>query len=89
MALPLSRTSRQTTSDRVKVTVSDARARLPELSDTEVHDGAVVYLFSYGRRIGAVVPAEVAERFAQWEDAYWPHRAAEVLARDEPTVPWE
>lgn len=31
----------------------------------------------------------VAERFEEWEDAYWSHRAADVLQRDEPTVPWE
>ncbi|MGH3864868.1 MAG: hypothetical protein ACRDQ4_01805 [Pseudonocardiaceae bacterium] len=28
-------------------------------------------------------------QFEQWEDAYWSQRAAEVLARHEPTVPWE
>lgn len=76
-------------SDHVEVTVTDARAKLPELLDTQVSDGGVVYLTRYGRRVGAVVPAEVAERFEQWEDAYWSHRAAEVLQRDEPTVPWE
>ncbi len=74
---------------QVEVTVTDAQVTLPELIDTEVRDGAVVYLTRYGRRVGAVVPAEVAERFEQWEDAYWSHRAAEVLHRDEPTVPWE
>lgn len=36
-----------------------------------------------------MVSAEVAEQFEQWEDAYWSHRAAEVLERDEPTVSWE
>lgn len=76
-------------SDPVEVTVTDARAQLPELLDTQVRDGGVVYLTRYGRRVGAVVPSEVAERFEQWEDAYWSHRAGEVLARDEPTVPWE
>ncbi|MGH3855346.1 MAG: type II toxin-antitoxin system prevent-host-death family antitoxin [Pseudonocardiaceae bacterium] len=73
----------------VEVTVTDARARLPELIDTEVRDGGVVYLTRYGRRVGAVVPAEVAEQFEQWDDAYWSQRAAEVLQRHEPTVPWE
>src|SRR5438270_705385 len=75
--------------DCVEVTVTDARAKLPELLDTEICDGAVVYLTRYGRRVGAVVPAEVAERYEQWEDAYWSRRAAEVVRRDEPTVPWE
>jgi hypothetical protein len=36
-----------------------------------------------------VVPAEVTERFAHWEDVYWSRWAAEVLDRNEPTVPWE
>jgi prevent-host-death family protein len=75
--------------NQIEVTVTDARAKLPELIDTEIRDGAVVYLTRYGRRVGAVVPAEVAERFEVWEDAYWSHRAAEVLQRDEPTVLWE
>ncbi|MGH3864669.1 MAG: hypothetical protein ACRDQ4_00795 [Pseudonocardiaceae bacterium] len=43
----------------------------------------------YGRRVGAVVPAEVTERFEHWEDIYWSRRAAEVLDRNNPTVPWE
>lgn len=76
-------------SEQFELTVTDARAKLPELIDTEVRDGGVVYLTRYGRRVGAVVPAEVAEQFEQWEDAYWSHRAAEVLRRAEPTVPWE
>jgi|SRR5947209_12782984 antitoxin (DNA-binding transcriptional repressor) of toxin-antitoxin stability system len=79
----------RTPPNQVEVTVTDARAKLPELIDTEIRDGAVVYLTRYGRRVGAVVPAEVAEQFELWEDAYWSHRAAEVLQRDEPTVPWE
>jgi len=72
----------------VEVTVTDARGQLPELLDTHVRDGEVVYLTRYGRRIGAVVSAEVAERLGEMEDAYWSRRAAEVLARNEPTVPW-
>lgn len=76
-------------SGHVEVTVTDARGRLPELIDTQVREGGVVYLTRYGRRVGAVVPAEVAEQFEQWEDAYWSRRAAEVLDRNEPTVPWE
>lgn len=75
--------------DAIEVTVTNARGRLPELIDTQVRDGGVVYLTRYGRRVGAVVPAEVAERYEQWEDAYWSRRAAEVLERGEPTVPWE
>lgn len=50
---------------------------------------ALVYLTRYGRRVGAVVPAEVAERFKHGEDLYWSRRAAEVLDRNKPTLPWE
>jgi hypothetical protein len=60
----------------VEMTVTDARGQLPELLDTYV-------------RNGDVVPAEVAERLDALEDAYWSRRAAEVLARDEPAVPWD
>lgn len=73
----------------VEITVTDARSKLSELIDAQVRDGGVVYLTRYGRRVGAVVPAEVAERFERWEDIYWSRRAAEVLDRNEPTVPWE
>jgi prevent-host-death family protein len=73
----------------VEITLTNARGKLPELIDTQVRDGGIVYLTRYGRRAGAVVPAEVAERFERWEDIYWSRRAAEVLERDEPSVPWE
>lgn len=73
----------------VEITVTDARSKLPELIDTQICDGGVVYLTRYGRRVGAVVPAEVAERFEHWADIYWSRRATEVLDRNESTVPWE
>ena len=74
--------------DSAELPVSDARARLAELLDTHVRDGGVVYLTRYGRRVGAVVPAEVAEHLDDIEDAYWSARVTEVLAAGEPTVPW-
>jgi prevent-host-death family protein len=74
--------------DPVELTVTDARAQLAELLDTRVREGGVVYLTRYGRRIGAVVPAEVAEHLDDIEDAYWSARVHEVLAKDEPTVAW-
>lgn len=73
----------------MEVNVTDARGQLPELLDTQIRDGGVVYLTRYGRRVGAVVPAEVAERLEELEDDYWSRRAAEVLAKREPTVPWD
>ncbi len=72
----------------VELTVTDARAQLAEVLDTYVRDGGVVYLTRYGRRVGAVVPAEVAEHLDDLEDAYWSARVEQVLAKGEPTVPW-
>lgn len=72
-----------------EVTVTDARGQLPELLDTRVRDGGVVYLTRYGRRVGAVVPADVAEHLAELEDAYWAARAEQVLAKGEPTLSWD
>lgn len=72
----------------VELTVTDARAQLAELLDTRVREGGVVYLTRYGRRVGAVVPAEVAEHLDDIEDAYWSARVEQVLAKGEPTVPW-
>lgn len=69
--------------------MTDARGQLPELLDTNIRDGGVVYLTRYGRRVGALVPADVAERIVELEDAYWSRRAAEVLAQGEPTVSWD
>lgn len=74
--------------DHVELTVTDARAQLAELLDTRVRDGGVVYLTRYGRRVGAVVPAEVAEHLDDIEDAYWSARVEQALAKGEPTVPW-
>ena len=74
--------------DPVELTVTDARAQLAELLDTRVREGGVVYLTRYGRRVGAVVPAEVAEHLDDIEDAYWSARVNQALAKDEPTVAW-
>jgi prevent-host-death family protein len=74
--------------DDVEMTVTDARAQLAELLDTRVREGGVVYLTRYGRRVGAVVPADVAEHLDDIEDAYWSTRVKQVLATGEPTIPW-
>ena len=74
--------------DHVELSVTDARTQLAELLDTRVRDGGVVYLTRYGRRVGAVVPAEMAEHLDDIEDAYWSARVEQVLAKGEPTVPW-
>jgi hypothetical protein len=35
------------------------------------------------------VPADDAERLDELEDAYWSARARAVLAKGEPTIPWD
>lgn len=72
----------------IEINVTEARGQLPELLDTQIRDGGVVYLTRYGRRVGAVVPVDVAEHLAELEDAYWSERAADVLAKGEPTIAW-
>lgn len=47
-----------------EVSVSHARAHLPELVE-RVRDGEIVYLSRYGRRVAALVPVEVAKRSEQ------------------------
>ncbi len=66
---------------------SDARTRWSEVLE-EVRDGGVVYLTRYGKRIAALVPADVAENYERIEDDYWARRAAEVRASGEAPVPW-
>jgi hypothetical protein len=36
-----------------------------------------------------VVAPDVPEKLESLEDDYWSKRAADVLAKDEPTVPWD
>lgn len=54
----------------LEVSLTDARNRLPELTETTVRDGGIVYLTRYGRRVAAIVPADLAENYERMEDAY-------------------
>lgn len=72
----------------VEVTVSHARAHLPELLDG-LRDGGTVYLTRYGKRLAALVPAEVGEQLERSEDEYWSQRARAALHSDGSSVPWE
>lgn len=64
---------------------TEARARLYELLDL-VEDGQFVYLTRHGKRVAALMPADVAENYERIEDDYWARRAAEA-ERSEP-VAW-
>jgi prevent-host-death family protein len=72
----------------IEVTVSHARANLPELL-AEVGSGGVVYLTRYGKRLAALVPPEAAEELARQEDEYWSRRAQTALQADGESVPWD
>lgn len=72
----------------VDVTVSYARAHLPELVDQVRSDGRTIYLSRYGKRVVALVPHDAAEYLERVEDEYWTKRADEAMARGE-FVPWE
>ena len=72
-----------------EITVTDARGQLPRLLDNEVRDGGRVYLTRNGRRVGALVPVDVAEHQEEIEDVYWSQRAAAVLEKNEPTIAWD
>jgi prevent-host-death family protein len=56
--------------DSVELSLTEARNRLPELTETTVRDGGIVYLTRYGRRVAAIVPADVAENYERMENAY-------------------
>ncbi len=69
----------------IELSLTDARNRLPELTETSIRDGGIVYLTRYGRRVAAIVPADVAENYERMEDAYLSALADE--AKTDPDAP--
>jgi prevent-host-death family protein len=59
---------------------SEARSRLSELLDA-VANGEFVYLTRRGRRVAALMPADIAENYEKIEDEYWARRAREARER--------
>ncbi|MBA3249985.1 MAG: type II toxin-antitoxin system Phd/YefM family antitoxin [Geodermatophilaceae bacterium] len=74
------------------VPASEARNRLAELIDA-VASGDFVYLTRRGKRVAALMPADIAEHYEQIEDDYWARRAAEAHERlrrnPSAAVPWD
>ena len=64
----------------IELTASEARSRISELIDV-VADGEFVYLTRRGRRVAALMPADIAENYEKIEDEYWARRAAEAKER--------
>jgi prevent-host-death family protein len=71
----------------VEVSISHARAHLPDLLE-EVREGGTVYLTRYGKRLAALVPPEAAEHLEQLEDTYWSTRATKAANTPDPPIPW-
>ncbi|RBM22473.1 type II toxin-antitoxin system prevent-host-death family antitoxin [Prauserella sp. PE36] len=65
-----------------EINVSDARNKWSQLLDA-VDDGETIYLLRGGKRVGALVPADVAEDAERREDEYWSARAREAHERIE------
>ncbi|MBV9312912.1 MAG: type II toxin-antitoxin system Phd/YefM family antitoxin [Pseudonocardia sp.] len=71
--------------DSLELSLTEARNRLPELTETTIRDGGIVYLTRYGRRVAALVPADIAENYERMEDAYLCALADE--AKTDPEAP--
>lgn len=77
----------------IEIPISELRDKLGETVDQVDRDDQFVYITRHGRRIGAIMPADIAEHYEQIEDDYWARRADEVRAAattsEEPPIPWE
>lgn len=64
----------------MELPASQARSRISELLDA-VADGEFIYLTRRGKRVAALMPADIAENYEKIEDEYWARRAEEARAR--------
>ena len=62
--------------DEADIPVSDARARLSDLVDEAEH-GKVIYLSRHGRRVAALVPAEMPQQAASAQARAFARRFAD------------
>lgn len=65
----------------VEVPLSEARDRLADLVDSVRDEDTFIYLTRRGKRIAALMPADIAANYEQIEDEYWARRAEEAHAR--------
>jgi prevent-host-death family protein len=63
-----------------EIPASEARSRISELLDA-VADGEFIYLTRRGKRVAALMPADIAENYETIEDDYWTRRAEEARGR--------
>jgi prevent-host-death family protein len=64
----------------IELPASEARSRISELLDA-VANGEFIYLTRRGKRVAALMPADIAENYEKIEDDYWARRAEEARAR--------
>lgn len=74
--------------DVLELPATEARNRMAELLDA-VAEGNFVYLTRRGKRVAALMPADVAENYERVEDEYWARRADEAREQAGDAVPWE
>lgn len=68
------------TSSPEELPISDARDHLTEVVARATYGGQITYLTKRGRRVGAIVPIEVAEAAEHAEDAYLSRLARDAEA---------
>lgn len=78
-------TTREDNDGAVTVPITEARADFAGVLD-RVREGNIVYLTRHGKRVGAVVPPDVAETYERLEEQYWRDRYDAAPRGD--TVPW-
>jgi len=66
-----------------ELSITDARDRLADVVNEAAYAGQVTFLTRRGRRLAAVVPAEVVEAAERWEDEQLGRMADEGLAEME------
>lgn len=76
----------------MELPTSEARSRISELLDA-VADGEFIYLTRRGKRVAALMPADIAENYEKIEDEYWARRAEEARVRlvsgEDDVIPFE
>jgi antitoxin Phd len=68
------------------IPVTDARTRLADVIE-QAGTGEITYLTRHGRRVAAIVPADVAEALERAEDAYLSRLAAQAEAEGGKPIP--
>lgn len=71
-----------------EMAVTDARDHLADVVNRVAYSGETTYLTRRGRRMAAIVPAEMLEAIERLEDQIDNEAADAALAEDAPSIPW-